>query len=145
MAKVSGIGEPDDDVLFDGDWLTVRAMRLPNGSMPAKDWHDTELGEKGTGQFLAACKVLETSFRSARPPAGRWETIPTSKHRLHELKVTKPGSTPPHLRALGFRDHQTVWLACGFTKTKNKLKKQEIEQGDSITSAWREATAEEKR
>jgi hypothetical protein len=105
--------------------------------MPAAEWYD-DLEDKGLGQFIAACRILETSFQSGRSTGGRWEKVGSlSKQDLREFKVTKPGSTAPHLRCLGVRDGQTVWLAVGFTKQKNKLTRQEIASGDSVTKEWR--------
>lgn len=50
MAKVSEAG---DDILYRGPWLTVRAMNLPGGRQPARDWYE-KLDKKGKGQFIAA-------------------------------------------------------------------------------------------
>lgn len=103
--------------------------------MPAAAWYDG-LEDKGKGQFLAASKTIETTLTSGRPPAGRAEYIKDSRNGLWELKVTKPGSTPPHLRVLYKRERNTLWAAVGFTKQKNKLTTQEIELGDSVTDDW---------
>ena len=129
--------DPEDDLLYQGDWLTVRAMRRRNGHLPAVEWWDG-LNEKGKGQFLAAAKTIETTLRSGRPPAGRAEKVQISKLGLWELKVTKPGSTPPHLRVLYVREGQTLWAATGFTKKTNELATKDVETGDTITSEWKE-------
>jgi hypothetical protein len=128
---------PGDDILYRGEWLTIRAMRRISGSLPAAEWYDG-LNEKGRGQFQAVAGVMETTLRSGRPPAGRAEYLPLSKQGLSELKVTKPGSSAPHLRVLFKRDGRTLWAACGFTKQKNQLTRKEIRQGDSIAAEWSE-------
>lgn len=132
MAKLQS---EDDDILFQGDWLTIRAMRRLNGSLPAREWFDG-LDEQGQAKVLAAGKVLETTLRSGRPPAGRAGKVTNSKTGVWELKVTKPGSTPPHLRLFYLRKGRTLWAACGFTKQQNKLTAQEISTGDRIAEEW---------
>lgn len=133
MAKV---GSDADDDLYRGEWLRVRAMTLPNGKRPAKDWL-AGLNDKGRGQFLSACEALQTSLRSGRPPAGRTEKVANSSEGLFELRVTKAGGSPPHLRAFFVRERQTLWVTHGFTKTSNKLKSSDIEHGESIARRWR--------
>lgn len=103
--------------------------------MPAMEWAKS-LDKKGTGQLLAAARVLENSLQSGRPPAGRAERIVRSTTELWELKVTKPGSTPPHLRLLFVRKGQTLWAATGFTKQTNKLRAQDIRAGDRVVTDW---------
>lgn len=56
------------DILYQGSWLTVRAITLPGGEQPASDWH-MSLDKRGRGQFLAACRALETALSAGRPPA----------------------------------------------------------------------------
>ncbi len=125
----------DVDVIYRGDWITLRAMRRRNGTLPAKEWADG-LEAKGKGQLLAAVSILEISIRSGRPPAGRAELIKKSRLRLWELKVTKPGSTAPHLRLLYVRQGPTLWGANGFTKQKNELGAADVEEGDRIADEW---------
>lgn len=135
MAETTPDGADADDVLYEGEWLTVRAMRRRNGDLPAKDWYDA-LDARGRGQVRAAAAVLENTLQSGRPPAGRAEKIPQSEHGLSELRVTKAGSTPPHLRVLFLRQDRTLWAAVGFTKTQNRLTKAEISAGDSVAGEW---------
>ena len=123
-------------MLYEGDWLIVRAMRRKNGSLPAVEWYES-LASKGVGQFLASAQVMETSVRSGRSAAGRSEKVRISRTGLYELKVTKPASTPPHLRALYIRVDKTLWVANGFTKQKNELEKSDVLLGDSIVEEWR--------
>lgn len=123
-----------DGVLYAGEWLTIRAMRRSNRSYPAKEWADG-LDKKGQGQLQAAA-IMETTLRANRPPAGRAGLVEASKHGLWELRVTKAGSTPPHLRLLYLRRGQTLWAANGFTKQQNKLTTREIAEGDSIALEW---------
>jgi hypothetical protein len=137
MAKVSS---EDEDLLYDGDWLEIRAMSRRNGDLPAKTWADG-LDKKGKAQLMAAATVIETTLRSGRPPAGRAEKVVGSACGLWELKVTKPGSTPPHLRLLYLRDGQTLWAAVGFTKQKNKLAQSDIDAGGAVAREWLEAEA----
>ncbi len=132
MAKLP---ERDDDTLFEGDWLTIRAMSRRNGKMPAAEWYDS-LNDKGKGQFLAAARTVETTLQSGRPPAGRAEQVKISKQGLWELKITKPGSSAPHLRMLFKREGTTLWAAVGFTKQKNRLEKGDAQLGDSVTEEW---------
>lgn len=124
-----------DDIIYTGDWIAVRAMTRTNGQMPAKTWVHG-LNKKGYGQFLAALRILETTLRSGRPPAGRAELVKTSKHRLMELKVTKPGSTPPHLRLMYLQKGPVLWAAIGFTKKSNGLSKREVAAADEMTREW---------
>jgi putative component of toxin-antitoxin plasmid stabilization module len=126
--------EPDD-LLYGGEWLRIRAMKRRNGSYPAKEWADS-LDKKGKGQLLAAAMILETTLRANRPPAGRAGLVNASKQGLWELRVTKAGSTPPHLRLLFLRRGQTLWVANGFTKQQNKLSSTDIALGDSIALEW---------
>jgi len=135
MAKVEAV---DDDVLWSGSQVTVRAARLSSGEMPAKTWVDS-LDKKGKGQFLAACSVIETSWTSGRGTANRAGAIATSKQNVWELRVTSAGSTAPHLRLLFVREGMTMWALDGFTKQKNKLTSQDISRGDSVAEAWRSA------
>jgi hypothetical protein len=134
MAKVQDID--DDDILWRGNHMTVRAARLPGGDMPAKTWVES-LDKKGTGQFLAACTIIETSWVSGRGTANRATLISTSKEGVSELRVTSAGSTAPHLRLLFVREGMTMWALDGFTKQKNKLTSQDIGRGDSAAKSWR--------
>ncbi len=134
MAKV---GSGDDD-LFTGTWLRVRPMQLPGGSQPARVWLDG-LPASQLARFLAVCQAVETSLRSNRPAAGRTEKVKNSSEGLIELKITKPGGTPPHLRAFYIRDGRALWVTHGFTKTTNKLRASDIAEGDSIAKRWRSA------
>ncbi len=124
-----------DDVIYGGEWLKIRAIRRRNGTYPAKEWADG-LDKKGKGQLLAAATILETTLRANRPPAGRAGLVDASKQNLWELRVTKAGSTPPHLRLLFMRRGQTLWAANGFTKQQNKLSSTDIALGDSIALEW---------
>jgi hypothetical protein len=127
----------EDDTIYRGEWLTIRAMRRRSGSLPAKEWADG-LGKKGTGQLIAASEIMETTLRTNRPPAGRAEKVASSQTGLWELRVTRAGSSPPHLRLLYIRRGQTLWAAHGFTKQKNQLEKKEVDMGDSIVREWME-------
>ena len=122
-------------MLYKGDWLSVRAMTRTNGLQPALLWWEG-LEKKGKGQFLAAVQVLETTLRSGRPPAGRAEKVRGSKNGLWELKVTKPGSKPPHLRAIYRLEGRVLWVAIGFSKQKNKLEQADVDQAENVTNEW---------
>jgi len=111
-------------------------MRKSNGRLPAKDWAET-LDKRGAGQFLAAAEVFDNCVRAGRPPSGRAEKIIGSKAGLWELKVTKPGSSPPHLRLLYLREGNTLWAAIGVTKKSNKLKQKDVNAGDSVAADWK--------
>ena len=134
MAKV----QPDDaDLVVRVGSLELRAMRRNNGSLPAKDWYDA-LDNKGKGQVAAAVAVLESTILRGRPPAGRAEKLDGSACGLWELKPTKPGGKPPHLRVLFIREGTTLWAAIGFTKQKNRLTAGEINAGDTTAREWLE-------
>lgn len=132
-----GDGDVDDDLLFEGERFRLRAIRRPNGRMPAKEWVD-ELDDKGAGQLLAALQILDTTLSSGRPPAGRAEKVKDAKYDLWELKITKPGSSPPHLRLLYVREGRTLWAAHGFTKQKSKLESKDIRRAESVVAQWLE-------
>jgi hypothetical protein len=124
-----------DDVLYEGAWLTVRAMRRRNGTMPSKEWLDN-LDHRGKGQFLAAAQIMETTLSSGRPPAGRAEQVRRSNVGLWELRVTRAGGTPPHLRAFYLRRERTIWMATGITKQQNDLTNRDIQAADAIAAEW---------
>ncbi len=132
MAKVQ---EGDADLLWGGVWLTVRAMRAGNGRYPAKEWFDA-LDKQCKGRVLAAFQGVENSWRSGRPTGGRVEKVKASKTGLSELRATRAGSTPPHLRMLILRRGQAMWVAHGFKKQKNKLPQAEIDAGDRVAAHW---------
>lgn len=127
------MGEPDD-VLYSGDWLTARAMRRSNGTLPAADWADA-LDSRGQGQVKAAFAVLENTLRSNRPPAGRAVEV---YKPVWELRVTKAGGTPPHHRLFYVRARRTVWVTHGFTKQSNKTPQREISKAVQIYEEWLE-------
>lgn len=134
MAKVPG----EDDVLDAGTaWLTVRFVRRRDGSMPAKEWFEN-LTEKGQGQVLAALAVLDVGLSSGRSPAGRATKLQGSREGLYELRPTKKGGKPPHLRVLFVREGRTIWLAYGFTKQSNDLKAHDVAAGEAVAREWRE-------
>lgn len=126
MAKVGA------DIIYQGSWLTIRAMARPNGRMPAKEWADG-LDERGQGKLLAAATIIENSFQRNRPPAGRIDRV---SKELWELKVTPPSGSAPHLRMLYVRRGQTLWAATGFTKQKNALESKDIKLADGIAKEW---------
>lgn len=130
MAKV-----PTDDLIVAVGSLQLRAMKRANGSLPAKDWYDG-LDNKGKGQVAAAVGVLESTILRGRPPAGRAEKLDASACGLWELKPTKQGGRPPHLRVLYLREGNTLWAAIGFTKQKNRLTAGEINAGDATAREW---------
>lgn len=111
-------------------------MRRRNGSYPAKEWVDG-LDKRGQALFQVAAKITETNFQSGRP-GDRAEKIKTSTAGLWELKVTKPGSTPPHHRMLFVREGDVLWASHGFTKKTNKLPQAEIDAGERIAAEWKE-------
>jgi hypothetical protein len=136
MSKVNN-DDPDDDLIYQGDKLTIRAMRTRNGRTPAKEWF-LGLDKRGLGQVTAAARVLENTILRGRPPSGRAEKITTSTEGLWELRVTKAGGTPPHLRLTYNREGNTLWAATGFAKTRNKLDRHDIRAADRVAREWRE-------
>lgn len=132
---MSKVGNSEDDVLYEGEWLLVRAMRRRNGSLPAKEWFDG-LDKRGTARLLARSANVENSLRAGRPPGDAIGKIDGSATGLWELRVTPKGSTPPHLRALFLRRDRTLWVATGLTKKSNDLKAKDIAQGDTIAAEW---------
>ncbi len=137
MAKVMA---GSDDSLYEGDWLTIRAMRKQNGTLPAAEWLDGLQG-KHQVRFQVAAKQVEVDLRDGRP-SDRLEVVPQSSERLVEFRITRPGATAPHLRMLGLRDGQTLWMAHGFKKQTNQLKKtlgrQTMWQGNGLTTEGRD-------
>lgn len=105
--------------------------------MPAVGWWEG-LAPQGKAKFLAAAKVVETTLRAGRPPAGRLEKVRASRLGLLELRVTPKGGSPPHLRVLVLRRAGTLWAANGFTKQKNELGRADIELGERIAGEWLE-------
>lgn len=134
MAKVA---DHEADVLYQGDWLTIRAMRARNGRLPAKEWLDG-LQKAHQAKFLAAAEVIETTLRIKRPPAGRLEPIKGSSQGLSELRITPKGKKGgPHLRMACLRQRRTLWVAHGFTKQSNALDRRDINAADSVAEQWR--------
>ncbi len=127
----------DDDTLYRGEWLEIRAIRRRNGRMPAVDWYEG-LDARGKGRFQAAAKNVEVSLSSGRPPADRLEKVKGSKVGLLELRVTPKGGSPPHLRLLVVRREKTLWAANGFTKQKNRLERGDIEEAERIVREFQE-------
>jgi|DewCreStandDraft_2_1066082.scaffolds.fasta_scaffold11069_1 hypothetical protein len=124
-----------DDVLYEGEWLCIRAMRRQNGRLPAVEWWGS-LDTRGRAKFLAAAAVVENTLRAGRPPAGRLEKVVGSEVGLLELRVTPKGGRPPHLRLLVLRRGRTLWVANGFTKQKNQLERADVKLGERIASEW---------
>lgn len=81
--------------------------------------------------------TVESTLSSGRPPAGRLSKVINSEQGLLELRVTKKGSTPPHLRVFVVRDRRTLWVATGITKTSNELDRRDIGAADGVTEEWR--------
>ncbi|MGA9762401.1 MAG: hypothetical protein WBQ14_08265 [Gaiellaceae bacterium] len=141
MAKV-GIPD-DDDYLYRGNTIVIRAMHRRNGAMPAKEWLNG-LEARFKARFLAAARAIETSERIGRP-AGRITKLKMSKQGLSEIHITNRGSSAPHLRAFGCwegRDRDginTLWIASGVSKKSNKLRSRDIDNADAIADEWREA------
>jgi len=112
-------------------------MQRQNGTLPAKDWYEG-LDKRGKGQVAAAVGVLESTILRGRPPAGRAEKLNLSACGLWELKPTKPGGKPPHLRMMFLREGNVLWAAIGFSKQKNRLTAGEINAGDAAAREWLE-------
>lgn len=127
----------DADILYKGEWLTVRAMKRKNGKRPAREWFDN-LDKQGKAKVLAAAQNVENSMRSGRPLGWRAAKVKISDEGLWELRVTPPGASPPHLRLLFKRVVQTLWVTSGFTKQKNVLEKNDVQLGDNIAREWGE-------
>lgn len=136
LAKVGGEG---DDILYKGEWLTIRAMRRRSGQLPARQWRDG-LDKVGLAKFLSAAANVENSLHSNRPAAGgRTDPVKGSRMGLHELRVTPPGKKGgPHLRVLYIRRGRTLWAANGFTKQKNKLERKDVNAAETIVKEWEE-------
>lgn len=132
MAKVS---EEDADIIYRASVFELRAMRRLNGELPARQWFDG-LTKKGQGQVMAAVQVVETTLLAGRPPGGRAQKVVISTTGLWELKPTKPGGSPPHLRLLYLRRENVLWAAGGFSKQKNKLSSADVRACDEVTKEW---------
>ena len=104
-----------DDLLYEGDDVSFRAMRTKSGKLPAKEWLES-LDPKYQIKFLNAAEQIEVDIRDGRR-SGRTELVPESDHRLMEIRITRPGQRGgPHLRMLGLRVRNTIWVAEGFKK-----------------------------
>lgn len=130
------------DCIFVGDSISVRAMARPDGSMPACDWVSS-LDSRGKGQLIAVCRVMDHSITSGRPPAGRSGPVHVSRCGLHELKVTAPGGSGPHLRLLYLRLENTLWVADGFKKQKNRLSRADVLRTDNVAREWLDSMGKE--
>jgi hypothetical protein len=131
-------GTEADDLIARGEQgvLVLRAMRLSSGEMPAMDWYNS-LEKKGIGQVQAVVSILETSFLSGRPPAGRSCMLPRSRNQLMEVRVTASGAgRGPHLRLFAVRRRMRLYAAFGITKTSNKLKPADIEAAERNADNW---------
>lgn len=126
------------DRIFYVGWLAVCAIRRPNGRSPAWEWYE-DLDKRSKAKVISACKTMETTLRSGRPPAGRANKVENSTQGVWELRITRKGSTPPHLRALYVREGRVLWVAHGLTKQQNELKQRDIDFADSVVAEWREA------
>jgi len=103
------------DVLFKGADVTFRAMRTKKGQFPAMEWLEG-LDEGSQGRFERAAQQVEVDIRDGRQ-SGRTEVVADSEHRLLEIRVTRKGAgRGPHLRMLGLREGNTIWVAAGFKK-----------------------------
>lgn len=123
-----------DDLLFKGEILTVRAMRVADGNLPARAWWEGLEG-KHQVKFRVAAENVDVDFRTGRR-SGRTGIVDAKDNRLVEFRVTRPGASAPHLRMLGYRDQNTLWMAYGFTKQTDQLDTRDIRQADNITTAW---------
>lgn len=130
MAKVEPESD-DDDVLYRGSWLTIRAVRKRNGRMPAKEWYENDLEVRDQTRFQAAARMFQEDLLSGRR-SGRMTTVTDSRHRLTEFRITPGGGRGPHLRMLGIIDGQTVWVAHGFKKQTNRMNRQDIDKADGV-------------
>jgi hypothetical protein len=111
-------------------------MRLSTGEMPALDWYNS-LERKGIGQVQAVISILESSFLSGRPPAGRSCMVPGSRNHLMEIRVTADGAgRGPHLRLFAMRRRMQLHAAFGITKKSNKWKPRDIEAAERIADKW---------
>ena len=116
--------------------LELRAMRTLSGEMPAMDWYKS-LEKKGIGQLKAVVSILETSFLSGRPPAGRSSVVPESRNGLIEIRVTSSGADRgPHLRLFAVRRKMRLYAALGITKKSNKLKSRDKEAAERVADQW---------
>lgn len=124
----------NEDLLYHGTFLQIRAMRRRNGTLPAKAWFD-DLDPKDVVKLEVAAKMVETNLQLKRTVPGRLDMLDTDP-RLLEIKVTRPGAGPPHLRMLGVRRENTLWIANGFSKQTNKLDARDIAEAVRITREW---------
>jgi hypothetical protein len=134
------VPEPPDDLLeqLPDSGLEIRAMKRSNGRLPAKLWYE-ELTEKEQGKVGACAKTWYTSQTTSRPAGGpKFNVVGGSSHRLYELRPTPHGSRGrPPLRMLVLLEGKVVWVALGLTKTGTKLRPQDIQRADRITSEWK--------
>ena len=124
----------DEEILYEGEWLTIRAMRRPNGRIPAAEWLSS-LQERYQLRFFNAAETVEVDLRDGRN-SGRTEKVLISEQGLRELKITPAGGRAPHLRMLYLRRGRTLWVAQGFKKQTNALRKRDVNPADRITEEW---------
>lgn len=117
MTKVSAA---DDDFIYRGDYLTIRAVQRRNGAMPAKEWFDS-LEPRLQARVLSAARVLENSWRVGRPDPEKWSKV-RGHDDLWEFRATAK-KAQPSLRLYGQRDGPTMWVAVGVAKKTQKTKR----------------------
>lgn len=123
------------DVLVQGEWLTVRAMRRSNGRLPAKEWA-RGLDKRGRAKLAAAVANLENSLRYGRPTTGRTVKVRGARIDLWEPRITPRGASPPHLRLIYRPERRTLWAAHGFKKQTNELTTRDIEAAEAVAREW---------
>jgi hypothetical protein len=130
---------PADDVLFEGRFFSVRAIRQ-GSRLPAKDWVDG-LERADLAKFMAKVTRVDRYLESGVPTVETFGVVGASTVGLVEFRITPKKGKAPHLRMLGllYRVGRgvTYWAALGFKKQKNQLTKREIEVAEAMAARWK--------
>jgi hypothetical protein len=129
----NGDGDGDDDVIRVETHLTVRAMRLADGTMPAWSWLDG-LSPWDRGRVAAAMTVLNSSLSSGRPTDDRLLQL-QSRCGLAALVVDED-APHPSLVALCKLIGDDLWVATGLSLRCADLTPVAIDSADRVAAEW---------
>lgn len=122
-------------IFHTSEHLSFISIEHPAGTFAAQAFIQS-LPVTGLRDFVVAARILATSLRSGRPPAGRSERIAGSRAGLYELRITPPGRKGPHARLLYFREGNTIVCARGVLK-RERLSRREIQLAERAVDEYR--------
>jgi hypothetical protein len=129
----------DDDVLYEGRFLDVRAIR-EGGRFPAKDWVDG-LERADLAKFMAKVTRVDRYLESGVPTGETFGVVGSSTVGLVEFRITPKKGRAPHLWMLGLLyrvgRRADYWAAFGFKKQKNQLTKREMDVAEVVAARWK--------